>query len=185
MPRPCSTVPFRTNFPVRAGRFFSPLSEVLSQTPSPPSSNGFVYSAMRAYSKHHRLVIRPDDVWLAILTQFSLFVNANAESLRHAFVQHKGKKALRVVAVGTRYTVDFGGMARQMTTLIQENVVDQNLTTWIVPNFTTTTDNDKVVASAVMMATLKEYFSYQFGLDCGLPAVTLLGNGTRFQSRLE
>lgn len=37
-------------------------------------SNGFVTAAVKAYSSHHHLVIRPDDVWISILTQFSLCV---------------------------------------------------------------------------------------------------------------
>jgi Domain of unknown function (DUF4419) len=49
-------------------------------------------------------------------------VNAHAEELRERFVAHEGKKELVVYASGTRYTVDFGDMARQMTSLIDENV---------------------------------------------------------------
>lgn len=30
-----------------------------------PSSNGFVHGAIRAYNEHHRLHIRPEDVWFA------------------------------------------------------------------------------------------------------------------------
>ena len=33
-----------------------------------PRSNGFVDTVVEAYSRHHALVIRPDDVWIAILT---------------------------------------------------------------------------------------------------------------------
>ena len=33
-----------------------------------PRKNGFVDTVVEAYSKHHALVIRPDDVWITILT---------------------------------------------------------------------------------------------------------------------
>jgi len=36
-----------------------------------PNSNGFVNSLAAAYNQHHDLVIRPDDVWIAILSQFN------------------------------------------------------------------------------------------------------------------
>ncbi len=49
-------------------------------------------------------------------------INAHADELRQYFVAHEGKKKLTVSAVGTRYTVDFGDMARQMTLKIQDNV---------------------------------------------------------------
>ena len=38
-----------------------------------------------------------------------------------------------------------------------------------------TTDNDRVVASVLVMATCRAYFGYEFVLSCGLPGVTLEG----------
>ncbi|KIM88942.1 hypothetical protein PILCRDRAFT_813943 [Piloderma croceum F 1598] len=140
-----------------------------------PYRNGFVHTVIQCYNKHNALVIRPDDVWLAVLTQFNFFVNGNAEQLRKQFVSHEGKKELEIKAMGTRHTVDFGFMARQMTNLIDENIVDPALRAWILPDFSTTTDNDVTVSSIVMMATLKAYFSYKMTLMCGIPRVTLEG----------
>ena len=78
--------------------------------------------------------------------------------------------------------MDFGALARQMTNLIDENVseryqfssnlllkmlapltrswpsikvVDKELKEWILPDFSTTRENDTVVSSVLMMATLK------------------------------
>lgn len=140
-----------------------------------PKKNGFINTVITAYNHHHHLVIRPDDVWIAILNQFNYYVNAHAEELRDRFVSHKGKKKLVVSAVGSRYTVDFGDLARQMTELIDENVVDKELKDWIIPNFSTTRHNDIVVSAVLMMATLKAYFDYGMMLMCGIPSVTLEG----------
>ncbi|KAK4169275.1 hypothetical protein QBC43DRAFT_354539 [Cladorrhinum sp. PSN259] len=35
------------------------------------SKNGLVHSVVEAYNNHHNLILRPDDIWLAILTQLS------------------------------------------------------------------------------------------------------------------
>ncbi|KAJ7181373.1 hypothetical protein C8R43DRAFT_870069, partial [Mycena crocata] len=141
-----------------------------------PSNNGFVNTVITAYNNHHALVIRPDDVWLAILSQFNFFVNANAELLRASFVAHEGKQELVITADGTRYSLDFGEMSRQMVDLIEKNVSDPTLRAWVMPKFTTTTVIDTTVSAVLMMATLKEYFSYGFGgIACGIPRVTLDG----------
>jgi hypothetical protein len=140
-----------------------------------PRKNGFVDTVVEAYNKHHALVVRPDDVWLAILTQFNFFVNGNADTLRSHFVAHEGKKHLVINAVGNRYMADFGAMARQMTALMQANIADPHLHKWIMPEFSTTTQTDTTVSAIVMMATMKTYFSYEFGLCCGIPRVTLEG----------
>ncbi|KAH9855392.1 hypothetical protein C2E23DRAFT_883330 [Lenzites betulinus] len=138
-------------------------------------SNGFVFTVLRAYGSHHHLVIRPDDVWVAILTQFSFYVNAHAEELRAYFVAHEGKQGLTVNAKVKNGEIDFGQFARDMTLQIHKNVVDSTLAEWILPDFTTTTEKDMTICSVLMMATLKEYFDYYCGITCGIPTVTLEG----------
>lgn len=140
-----------------------------------PMMNGFVNSIRRAYSDHHHLIIRPDDVWIAILGQFNFYVNAHSEELRSSFVQHEGKKELVIYATGSRFDVDFGMMSRQMVDEVHDNLVDKSLLEWIIPDFTTTTKNDIVTSAVMMMATLKSYFDYKFCLLCGIPSVTLQG----------
>ncbi|KAJ6574455.1 hypothetical protein B0H19DRAFT_1063407 [Mycena capillaripes] len=141
-----------------------------------PKRNGFVGTVISASNEHHALIIRPDDVWIAILCQFNFFVNSNAELLHANFVAHEGKKELEISAEGSRYSIDFGAMARQMVDLIEKNIVDPALPEWILPAFSTTTVNDTTTSAVIMMATLKEFFAYQFSMVCcGLPRVTLEG----------
>lgn len=84
------------------------------------NTNGFVYTCIQAYNDHQNLIIRPDDIWMCILTQFSFYVNKHSEEMEEYFVSHKdGKKELEIMAIGNRYTVDFGAMATQMTDLLQ------------------------------------------------------------------
>jgi hypothetical protein len=135
--------------------------------------HGLIRAAYYAYSFHHNLVLRPEDIWFAILTQFSFYVNANSENLRSSFVAHEGKKGLVLRDPGQ---ADMGLMCRNMTKLIDENIVDEKLREWILPSFTTTTINDEVVAAVIMMGTLQRYFEYVFDASCcGIPRVTLLG----------
>ena len=82
-----------------------------------PSPNGFVRTAVRAYSDHHHLVIRPEDIWFAIVSQLSLYINRHAEELREKFVGHEGRKELLVVIQGSnRWSVDYGVFAKFMST---------------------------------------------------------------------
>lgn len=76
---------------------------------------------------------------------------------------------------GTRYTVDFGLIAKAFTVEIGKNVVDSELRERCMPAFSTTTESDKVVASILLMGVVQKYFDYKIILRCGLPSVTLLG----------
>ncbi|KAI0642689.1 hypothetical protein C8Q79DRAFT_983566 [Trametes meyenii] len=149
-----------------------------------PNGNGFVWAVLAAYKSHHNLIIRPDDVWIAILNQLSSYVNAHAEELRDYFVSHQGKQELVVSAVGSRYTLDFGSMARQMTQKIEDHVVDKTLVGWILPDFTTTTVKDTTVCAISMMSTLRSYFNYRMVAICGIPSVTLAGDRADWEKLL-
>ncbi|PKS10058.1 hypothetical protein jhhlp_004683 [Lomentospora prolificans] len=146
--------------------------------PSFSSKNGFVHACIEAYNQHLHLHIRPEDVWFAILTQLSIYVNANAEELRHIFVSHEGQKKLEILddTLGLDYTKwDHGELAYRMTKLIAGAIHDPEWRDWILPQFSTTTKVDQAVASVIFMGTLQNYFTYAWGTRCGLPSVTLLG----------
>lgn len=137
---------------------------------------GLVSTIVQAYNRHHELVLRPDDVWQAIVTQLSFYVNANAEALRDRFVDFKGKKTLVVYMGGTLWTADYATFARKM---VDENIVanikDPSVAAWLLPNFSTTTEADRVAASVSIMSILQAYFEFVCCLCCGIPKVTLLG----------
>ena len=144
-------------------------------SPLYPSGNGFVRAAIAAYCYHHHLTLRPEDIWFAILTQLSLHINAHAEELRSFFVAHEGQKELWIEGGGTIHSADFRAMSQKMSKLMSTQVVDPELHSWIMPDFSTTTENDQIVASIIMMGAMQKYFSYGFSLLCGIPSVTLLG----------
>lgn len=146
-----------------------------------PTPKGFVGAASYAYSQHHDLVLGPDDVWQAIVTQFSFFVQGHAEELRHRFVSREGKKELIVYGIGNLLTANYKDLVEKMRKSIAKNIEDSSMEEWITPNFTTTMEADRVAASVSLMATMQHYFSYTFMLICGLPSVELLGTVTDWE----
>ncbi|KAJ7291748.1 hypothetical protein C8J57DRAFT_1445202 [Mycena rebaudengoi] len=149
-----------------------------------PKTNGFVHTVISAYNQHHALILRPDDVWIAILTQFNFYINANAEILRANFVAHDGKRELELIV--DEEHVSFETLAPLMVDLIEQNIVDPSLRAWALPDFTTTTLNDTIVSSIVLMASLKSYFEYSCDpCTCGIPRVTLEGEKRDWEKILE
>jgi hypothetical protein len=141
-----------------------------------PYGNGLIQGIIRAFQQDLHLVLRPDDIWLAITVQFSFYVNAHAEGMRSLFVEHEDKKKLIVdLSPQTMENLDIAFAAVLFARMIQDNVVDPELESWILPDFSTTTSNDISVAAMVMMATTKAYFEYSLLVGCGFPSVTLLG----------
>ncbi|KAN0031309.1 hypothetical protein ACTA71_010398 [Dictyostelium dimigraforme] len=137
--------------------------------------NSFVQSAFFAYSQHHCLTIRPDDIWMSILVQFSLYLNANAEQLRSKIVDFEGKKELNVYGNGTLMTANYEQLTKSMTQEIEKNIKDPSIKEWAIRPFSTSTPNDTMAASIALMATVKNFFEFKMSLMCGLPEVTIQG----------
>ncbi|KAF2652930.1 hypothetical protein K491DRAFT_718502 [Lophiostoma macrostomum CBS 122681] len=131
-----------------------------------PSHNGFINTVLDAYVHHNHLVLRPED---------------HSENLRKYFVDHAGKKKLKIY----QDELDMKSFVLQMTHLIAENVKDASLREWIMPSFTTTTTQDKITAAIIMMGTMQEYFVYMCEETCGIPSVTLLGEKSDWEDILE
>ncbi|KAG6909858.1 hypothetical protein DXG01_014886 [Tephrocybe rancida] len=142
--------------------------------------NGFVQGVVLAYNKHHNLVIRDTKLMAPIS------INAHAEELRDKFVSHSGRIELRVTSESTTVEgMDFGDLAVQMSREVGKKVKDASLVPWVLPNFSTTTPDDSVICSVLLMSTLKKYFTYRLGTLCGIPYLTLLGTQSDWQSLLS
>jgi len=138
---------------------------------------GFVRTLVNAYNEHLGLVLDPNQVWVVIVQQFSLYLSKNSEELRDKIIDFKGKNQLEIFSGGTLFTTDFGDLANRMVNeQITKNIKTQDLVDWLLPSFSTTKERHRISGSISIMCALREYFDYKFTLKCGLPSVTLLGN---------
>lgn len=60
----------------------------------------------------------------------------------------------------------------EFVSVIQDHVIDYNLKTWMLSNFSTTTDHDRTVAVFSTMSVLHQYFDYDIFIGCVLPSMT-------------
>ncbi|EAL72554.1 hypothetical protein DDB_G0270408 [Dictyostelium discoideum AX4] len=138
--------------------------------------NSFFHSAIKAFSEHHHLNIRPDDIWMAILNNFSTFINKYAQDLRDKLVDFKeGKKLLMVETDYPILKAPHDKLTLEISKEIEKNIKDPSIRDWIIPNFSTTTQTDKVVFASALMSTVKSFFDFKCYTRCGLPSVTLFG----------
>jgi hypothetical protein len=149
-----------------------------------PNGHGFVSTVVSAYTGNYALVIRPADVWLAVISQFSMYLNANPELLRGEadFASHEPRLPLEIhVAPNTL------PLTAQIGELMERNVMDTALRDWVLPKFSTSTANDVAVGSMLWMAPSIEKVSvpntetrYR-----GIPRVTLDGRQRDWELLLQ
>ncbi|KAK8093886.1 hypothetical protein PG997_000571 [Apiospora hydei] len=168
---------------------FGPSDDKLNQLPEGEmviaSKNGLITAAAEAYSKHHHLVIRPEDIWIAITTQLRFYIKGHAEELRHLMVPHEGRKELEVKVGSLEQARDVPYVVQQFEGLLEKNVLDPSLVQWFLPDFSTTTPDDVTVASIVAMGAYSAYFSFWIDAVCGIPSVTLLGEHADYEKILH
>lgn len=160
--------------PVRAPAY-NPGPDVITSNQNGTYTGSFVRTCALAYNVHHRLILTPDSVWLTIMTQFSTYLENHAEALRSKFVSHEGKKELVVYGGGNLRSANYPALIAGIVEEMKKHIKDPSVADWAVPDFSTTTRDDRVVGSLVLMAAMKKYFGYKMCLCCGLPEVQLLG----------
>ncbi|KAH6665031.1 hypothetical protein B0J14DRAFT_681625 [Halenospora varia] len=81
--------------------------------------------------------------------------------------------------------LQFANFVQDITELMQIHITDKDLTGCVIPDFTTTTENGKIVARIVFMGAMSKYFSSGGRTSCGLPFVTLLGKKSDWETILR
>lgn len=146
------------------------------------SSGSFVRGSIVAWANHQSLVLRPDVIWFEILAQLNFYMTKNAEAVRDLFVTFNGKKEIVVKDTSWQNVISAFG------TEIQKRVKTDWLLSWVTPGFSTSTRNDNLTATVMLMGLTKHYFEFTGGIICGIPRVTLLGtkgDWARLYSKLD
>ena len=127
-------------------------------------------------------------IWLLISQGFARHINANAEELRHYFVDFSGKVSLIVSTEeikldnpNSTWEKVFPEFTKQIADYTGSEII--NL---LSSDFSTTTIVEKVASEITIMEAMKPYFEYiVFYTICGIPEITLQGTPEDWQKILE
>ena len=122
----------------------------------------------------------PEDWWYTIIQTVALAIDKNSKSneVRKFFVQHEGKKELRVKVGGGALLVeniDYTWLFDQFSQEIEENINVPEYVKQMTADFSTTTSIHKIVSQITIMTSVQEYFEYTLYSMCGIPAVEMKG----------
>lgn len=151
------------------------LSFYEKKKPSFYVNNSFYYAWVNAYNNHLSLRITPEQIMNVVNINFSKFVCANAEKLRHMFVNHEGKEKLTVTTPQCETENEWQTFFKLMSVEIEKKVKG-DIIDIIKNDFSTSDAFDSIFSIASTMATFKEYFEYGRCIPlCGLKNVYLEG----------
>ena len=134
-------------------------------------SEGLTGSFLFAYDTHKTLKLKPDDIQYVIMETFSIFIDKHSEQFRYFFVEHEGKKELKIDIL----KLDIEHIVELIVNEINKNIKDKEFMDIITTKYTTTTPINNVVNNILIMNTFKKYFEYMCELSCGIPSIILDG----------
>jgi hypothetical protein len=150
-----------------------------------PLQDSFIRGAIDAWVQHQHFVIRPDDVWFTILMQLNFYLRSHQDSK-----EVRDKIDYRnYMDVGFMSWFDVGAISdRVIATEIKFSMKSNfPLYSFIQPNFTTSTVDDKSTASLITIGytnTTSQGLSTSL-CGGGLPSATLRGTEKDWQRLLH
>jgi hypothetical protein len=109
------------------------------------------------------------------MLQFKKYINANSEKMRHLFVSHEGKKELTVTTWNDSEESQWEEFFTLMIKAIESNT-NEDVVNNLQADFTTTSIVEKMLSTAVIMDSFKNYFDYGRCIPCcGIRYVLFMG----------
>ena len=137
----------------------------------PMTHNNFINSIITAYNAHISWRVRPDDLHMVLQMAFATCFNNNAQQLRHFFIAHEGKMKLKIES--SRFYLNY--FCETFKQMMADNVKDPEFIRAFTQRYTTTTALLGTVSNMFLMNALKEYFSFEMHLSCGIPSIIMEG----------
>ena len=156
-------------------------------------TNGFLGSFLSTYNSHGDIMLVPDDIWIQISLFFLKYINSdgNAEKLRNKLVKHKDKIDLVVfekassISESVQMEYDWDYFFPEIIKQIESNTLD-GIVKGFQSDFTTTTDLYKIISTAIIMNSFKEYFNYfRVICLCGINNVYFSGTKEDWEKILD
>jgi hypothetical protein len=139
-----------------------------------------VIGLINAFQQGQHLRLRPDDVWLAILTQFRIYCDTYLKAVPGLSIGQKvgPSPIIHVLSDPSDSSMDL--LNHKVAFLAKQTSMSDSFKDLMEPCFSTTTDTDKAVASVVMLGKIRKRVD---GMclptstrpGSGLGAVTILG----------
>jgi hypothetical protein len=147
------------------------------------NGNNFLGSFLSAYNSHGDIILIPDDIWIQISLFFSKYINSgtNAEKLRYKLVNHEGKIDLVIIEHASnlkeseKLEYEWDYFFSEIIKQIESNTLD-GIVEGFKSDFTTTNNIYRVISTAIIMNSFKQYFNYSRAICmCGINNIYFAG----------
>lgn len=141
-------------------------------------SFGFVRTVAEAYTRNDGITIRPDDIWINILSQLALYVSYNRDSLS------KKVKLPSNVVLDKFPIIKVLDFVKEYNNIIKYK--NDSLLKWMTIEFSTSQDEDQFIKSVMLSGQLSKYSYYNPNIkSSNLVDIEILGTITDWKKIYE
>jgi hypothetical protein len=153
-------------------------------------SDGILAACVTAFAQHLMLQLSSDNFLMLILDVVCQHVNQNTEELRYKFVNHKGKKTIKINAPSlikgnTPPDVWEDTIFSVFSKKIKDNLATKEIYDIITSKFSGTTPVQQSCKEIMFMGTTQKYFDFSCVTLCGIPHIKLLGTEQDWKSLID
>lgn len=127
---------------------------------------GLVGLISLCYSNHLKLMLRPNDFWILLISEIAKEVNANPEIYRDLFTSKEDKEEITITHGSHKIPVNI--FSNILSTKIKFN------SDLLFPNFSTNNEVMTSISQSMFCDMSSAYYNYTMFL-CGIPEIKLLG----------
>ncbi|CAG8789137.1 6912_t:CDS:2 [Dentiscutata erythropus] len=144
-------------------------------------NHGLVAAILQAYNGHQHLCLSPDDIWLVIVQGVCHHIKLNPGTSRNSFIKPKEidiyTETVLSVDPETKCLVgNWPNCISQLVKAADKQMKRTNLPSLLQCNFSTTTTSSVIASRLALLDNTKNSCSYNLGIFCGIPKVTLKGS---------
>ena len=138
---------------------------------------GLMSAILACYNNHWILITSPEHWWSVVNLRIAAAIDAHGDcdKVRNLIVNHQGKKNLNIEVGFTLSNIDYSWLFNQFSSEIKRNINIPNYVEFMEANFSTTTQEQRIISQITLMASLKKYFSFGFSTSCGIPGLEMKG----------
>ncbi|RIA99317.1 hypothetical protein C1645_747406 [Glomus cerebriforme] len=137
--------------------------------------HGLVAAVLQAYNGHQHLCFSPDDIWLTIAQGVNSHINFNSDKYKNKFVNFNENQR---IFLKDSYNSSKRDWSKCVENLVKESskfIKKMDLKSLLECNFSTSTSNTITASHMILLDSVKNYFSYNIEIFCGIPKITLEG----------
>lgn len=161
-------------FEIETEKIHAYTSESITVLEKMQCRHGLVAAVLQAYNGHQHLCFSPDDIWLTIAQGVNSHINLYSDKYKNKFVKFNENQKI-ILNDDNSLKRDWSKCIKDLVKETSNYIEKIDLKSLLECDFSTSTSTTITASRVILLDSIKNYFSYNIEMFCGIPKITLEG----------